>query len=119
MGVVEWLRKRFRITKRELIIGIVLATVIGVVIPPLGLMMLAFVIVGLLMAIFGSDNATKLVIAWWAMKTAERISKRFAPPEELGPLVRGDRGDRPALTEPRGVRGSTHRSAEMDGLLGC
>ena len=26
MGVLEWLRKRFRITKRELIIGIVLGT---------------------------------------------------------------------------------------------
>jgi len=36
MGVVEWLRERFRITKRELIIGIVLGVIIGVVVPPSG-----------------------------------------------------------------------------------
>ena len=46
MGVLEWLRKKLRITKRELIIGIVFGTIIGVVVPPLGLMVLMLVILG-------------------------------------------------------------------------
>ena len=77
MGVLEWLRKKLRITKRELIIGIVFGTIIGVVVPPLGLIVLMLVILGLLavgiaMAIFGSENVAHLIMTFLAVRTADR-----------------------------------------------
>ena len=83
MGVLEALRKRLRITKRRLIIGMVLGVIIGVIVPPLGLMMLILVIlglavVGMAIVIFGSENVTHLIMTFLAVRAAVSDSVVFS-----------------------------------------
>ena len=64
MGILD----KLRISKKELVIGIVLAIVIAFILPPVGLILLllmffGLLIVGFLMMIFGPKNITNLLIA--------------------------------------------------------
>jgi len=88
LGVLD----KLRVSKRELIIGIVLAIVISFIIPPIGVSMLilamlglifVIIFVGVLTAVFGPKNVTNLIIAWLATKSAERISDKFSPRKGL------------------------------------
>jgi len=74
---------RLKLTKKEVIIGIVLAIVIAFVLPPVGLMLalLAFfglLVIGLLIVIFGPKNVSNLIIAWMATRTAEKVADKFS-----------------------------------------
>ena len=103
MGILD----KLKISKEELISGIVLAIVIAFVLPPVGLMLLlaffGLLVVGLIISIFGSKNITNLLIAWLATRSTERISDKFSPRKNPhNPHVKTNFID-PLSLSPRGV----------------
>jgi len=81
---VDGVLNRLRVSRKELVIERVLARVIAFVFPPLSLMLLTMVVLGLLIAsliisVFEPKNVTRLLIVWLIARSAERISERFKP----------------------------------------
>ena len=79
MGILD----KLRISKKELIIGVIIAMVIAFILPPVGflllfLMFFGLLVVGVLMMIFGSKNVTSLIIAWMATRSAEKVADKFS-----------------------------------------
>ena len=79
MGILD----KLRISKKEFIIGVILAIVIAFILPPVGfllalLALFGLLIVGFLMIIFGPKNVTNLIITWMATRTAEKVADKFS-----------------------------------------